>query len=42
VIILTPGHGQNAIKLKDEDIFMVFYCDYSNTWPWPECNKNKG
>ncbi|XP_071121629.1 tyrosinase-like protein 2 [Mytilus edulis] len=24
---------------KESGIFMIFYCDYSDTWPWESCNK---
>jgi hypothetical protein len=42
VLSIWQFYGKHAPIEQDSNIFMVFYCDYSNTWPWPECNKNKG
>jgi hypothetical protein len=24
----------NTPEISEQNIFMVFYCDYSDTWPW--------
>lgn len=29
----------NTPEISEQNIFMVFYCDYSDTWPWEICNK---